>query len=460
MTINQIILPFMAGILLNFAIQSFSKAYLDSERINKYLWLGLTLTGGCSYILAQMMLSFDLAQTTLLAIHRFKLFAVLITVSGWLFTSYHIFFPKARYHRYFLIMSAASATLIPFDIFLKLPVHNLKVDFLGISFNYHFGTTGPAYLMMSLLILFPFGFIPLIHFLFSKKSSTSHNLFGYLVFIPGIVGAINDFAVTNRIFSHIMISEYMFFIFPAAMSIHLFNEDSENARTLVSLNQKLEEKVRQRTSELEDVNKKLQSIASTDMLTGLCNRRQFTQLLTVEEKRKQRYKDRENGSFSVLFVDLDNFKYYNDTFGHAAGDLILAAVAELLSLMLRVTDTAARYGGDEFIVLLPSTEQAGASILAERIIEALRNKNGYEAEISELIARPCHIPPECRITCSIGLVSYDPQFMCTADEMLIAADVALYAAKAAGKNCVKLWSEEMMDSSDRQQTALRDIRLR
>lgn len=130
--------------------------------------------------------------------------------------------------------------------------------------------------------------------------------------------------------------------------------------------------------------------------------------------------------FSLLFVDVDRFKAYNDTYGHQAGDDALAAVARCIGDNIRrPVDSAARYGGEEFVVLLPDTPEPGAARIAERI----------RAAIDELALE--HVGSEHgHVTASIGLASWTPERDEEADNMIKAADRALYRANATGRNKV------------------------
>ncbi|MGF6296762.1 diguanylate cyclase (GGDEF)-like protein [Paraburkholderia sp. WC7.3d] len=130
--------------------------------------------------------------------------------------------------------------------------------------------------------------------------------------------------------------------------------------------------------------------------------------------------------FSLLFVDIDRFKAYNDTYGHQAGDDALAAVARCIGDNIRrPADTAARYGGEEFIVVLPDTPPDGASVIAEKIRSA----------ISELAIE--HAGSEYgRVTASIGSASWAPEQDVDVTTIIKAADEALYNAKATGRNKV------------------------
>jgi diguanylate cyclase (GGDEF)-like protein len=166
----------------------------------------------------------------------------------------------------------------------------------------------------------------------------------------------------------------------------------------------------------------LQLLARTDGLTGLNNRRSLGEILDHEWRRAKRTRS----VMSLLFVDIDRFKAYNDTYGHQAGDDALAAVARCISESIRrPADTAARYGGEEFVVVLPDTPASGASEIAERIRNAI-----CECAIE-------HAGSEYgRVTASIGVVSRVPLTNDDLTAAIKAADEALYNAKATGRNRV------------------------
>ncbi|MFH2115575.1 MAG: GGDEF domain-containing protein [Spirochaetota bacterium] len=435
----QLILAFLVGILFNFSFQTLGRAVLVNRRVDIHFWLGLTLLAGAAYTASQLLLSFALPEATLLAVHRMKLAFLLVTVTGWVFCVYSIYFPKSLYPLFFAAGAGVLMLLVPFNFFLSLPVTALDIRLGGMDFNYHYGTTGPGYLLMAFLNLVLFSLAPVLRFLTARELSLGARLIGALSFSPGLIGGLNDFAVTGGYLHSIMISEYVFFIFLAAISVYISSEDAKTVKRLANLNNELEERIRERTNELEASNEKLQAMATTDLLTGLYNRHQFVQMLTREEDRMERYQGKEGNSFALLFIDLDNFKYYNDNFGHAAGDLVLRLFAELLRESLRTSDTAARYGGDEFLVLLPNTLEADALNLAHRILEKVEAAKGFAKEIAQLMDREIVLSPEQCLGCSIGLTSYDIAFGKTGEDLLIAADQALYEAKSSGKHCVKIY---------------------
>ncbi len=163
-----------------------------------------------------------------------------------------------------------------------------------------------------------------------------------------------------------------------------------------------------------------------DVLTGWHNRR-YLSVRLIEELARAR---RDGTRLVCLMLDIDHFKRVNDNWGHAAGDDVLREIAQRVEGQVRASDVAARYGGEEFVVLLPNTDVASALLLAERIRTA----------ISEL---PVNLPNEeaITITASIGIAEVQPapeadDLKTVGDSLIARADVALYAAKSAGRNRV------------------------
>lgn len=175
--------------------------------------------------------------------------------------------------------------------------------------------------------------------------------------------------------------------------------------------------------ELEVKNKELERLAVTDSLTGLFNRRRFHELLTYAMATSARY----GRPLSLLFFDLDNFKNYNDTYGHLEGDVVLKAVAECAQKLIRQNiDFCCRYGGEEFTITLPDTTKEGALMMAERL----------RSEIERLEFHPATTRRDSKptkITVSIGVTEFKYY---DADTFIEKADKAMYAAKKLGRNRV------------------------
>jgi diguanylate cyclase (GGDEF)-like protein len=165
----------------------------------------------------------------------------------------------------------------------------------------------------------------------------------------------------------------------------------------------------------------------TDHLTGLYNRRYFSNRAGEEIERSLRHQ----APLSVLMIDIDRFKDFNDTYGHATGDRVLQTVARAMQDALRTSDICARYGGEEFAVLLPSTPGDKAYYVAERVRRTLSGTR-YTG---------LGLPPEVNITISVGVATC-PRDATVLDELMELSDKALYQAKADGRDMVALWGAE------------------
>lgn len=172
------------------------------------------------------------------------------------------------------------------------------------------------------------------------------------------------------------------------------------------------------TRELEENNRLLEELASTDPLTRTLNRYKMQQLLENEFRRVQRY----GRPWSLIMFDLDQFKAVNDTHGHQVGDQVLQTTAEIVRESVRDTDAIARWGGEEFLILCPETNTEGTTEIAERICQNL--------EVSEF-------PNDLKITASIGVTSYQSED--TLDSLLNRVDQALYHSKKNGRNQITVW---------------------
>ena len=190
---------------------------------------------------------------------------------------------------------------------------------------------------------------------------------------------------------------------------------------LVVENRGLLEKLRIKNQQLEAANAVLREKAIRDGLTNLYNHRYFQESLALEVSRSHRY----GREFSIVFFDVDYFKYFNDTHGHPKGDTVLESIGWILRKRLRSTDLACRYGGEEFVLLLTETDKQGAAVLAEDLRREIEQHPfaGEEAQ------------PEGKLTVSIGVAAY-PTDGEDASTLLKNADQALYSSKQKGRNCV------------------------
>ncbi|MBC7665197.1 MAG: GGDEF domain-containing protein [Caulobacter sp.] len=177
----------------------------------------------------------------------------------------------------------------------------------------------------------------------------------------------------------------------------------------------------QRNRQLERSLARIQELASHDELTGAFNRRHFMELLNDERERSHRTQQ----PYSVALFDLDHFKTINDRFGHAAGDAVLRDFCTLVQAHMRVTDRFARWGGEEFVLLMPvTTPVESASLAVERIRSAVASHDWSSTSA---------LPSDVRVTVSAGVATCVSAE--SAEALIARADVALYEAKDAGRNC-------------------------
>jgi diguanylate cyclase (GGDEF)-like protein len=190
-------------------------------------------------------------------------------------------------------------------------------------------------------------------------------------------------------------------------------------------------------SRVTAVERTLFQLSTSDPLTGAFNRRHFMGLMNIEEKRAERY----GTQLSLLMLDIDHFKKINDTYGHQTGDVAIKVVAQACRKKLRPTDILCRYGGEEFIIVLPQTDEAGAVKAAEYIREAI-GKLDIEGQDGRVL--------QC--TVSIGVSAYIRH--ATTEQLIECADQALYVAKQSGRNQVQVGRLHITDPGPRGASAL------
>ena len=172
--------------------------------------------------------------------------------------------------------------------------------------------------------------------------------------------------------------------------------------------------------------KKLEFLVDYDHLTQLLNRRSVERVMTQEFSRARRYEQ----PLSLVLLDIDNFKSINDTYGHNNGDQSLIRISKIISDSIRVSDHASRWGGEEFLLVLPQTSKSEAEIFANKL---------------RIIISGCDFEFTDKVTCSFGVVVCDTES--AIESCIHKADVALYRAKSEGKNCVKIWDKGLMSAS-------------
>lgn len=294
-----------------------------------------------------------------------------------------------------------------------------------------FSTIGgaTAFMLMAFFVASPMGRIYIdtvmliqIFGLVLLRMQFSYALPSVLVIVSGVSFALLNMPFPGSRHSHLI--DLMLIAFAGLLCL-VANYLIERSVRSDYLQQRMLEFHRQ---DLENTNQYLQKLLRSDALTGIFNRRHFDSHLADEFRRAERSGD----AVALLMLDVDYFKLYNDTYGHQAGDEVLAMVAKTLAAFSRRPgDVAARYGGEEFSLILPGTSEADAMAIAEEIVASIFSQNiaHKSSRISD------------RLTVSIGVASLQPDGLAQNEAALIAnADQAMYLAKNTGRNRARSWS--------------------
>jgi diguanylate cyclase (GGDEF)-like protein len=288
-------------------------------------------------------------------------------------------------------------------------------------------------------------------FMFAFEVPESYLLF--IIFVIGgmVIGAASSMATSPPAYfcyiTPMIVPPAVIFLFEAdlfgfAMSILLFitffvlvASFLQNYRVYMqSLRLKIEKdhlihNLQHSNKELEDAYGKIIELSNTDELTGIANRRSFD----INFKKEWGRALRSNLPLSFIMVDIDYFKAYNDTFGHQQGDRCLQMVVSAISdLVKRPGDSIARYGGEEFCVILPDTDLDGAKTLAE----------GMRHKVEDLKIPAADKTVSDYVTISLGVSSILPDGKIVAEDLIYAADKALYLAKQHGRNRIEIWEAD------------------
>ena len=191
-------------------------------------------------------------------------------------------------------------------------------------------------------------------------------------------------------------------------------------------------------------NEHLTIISATDQLSMLNNRRALQDHLVVESEMIRRYEKKRNLYLhdAISFIDLDNFKYYNDTFGHEAGDILISCFAKLLKKIYRKVDFVSRFGGDEFVIVLPNTSCSEAALAANRLKQGLIDAEYFIPDLKQLLHKDIYITEDKYLGFSMGISSNsDEEDISDLETTMVNADKALYYSKHHNKGSITIWTD-------------------
>jgi len=288
----------------------------------------------------------------------------------------------------------------------------------------------PAIYLQPALLLVPLLFVALsstASFVFIFQALT------FLLIWAGTTAGYGPFITANQQDTDMSMQLFCGLLAAVVLIVQALQSEQRKLRKLwtselLSSNRRLEQRVQQRTRELEEANQQLEQLSVTDALTQLANRRRFDNYLLAEWQRASRLQQ----PLGLMMIDVDWFKNYNDSYGHLQGDECLRQIGQLLRLgARRTTDLAARFGGEEFALVVPQAD-----------VKYLRQ----QAELMRMAFASLNIPhqssPLGRVTVSIGIAALVPAIGQQPEVLLALADQALYQAKAQGRNQVAVAAEE------------------
>ena len=308
------------------------------------------------------------------------------------------------------------------------------------TITYYEAEVGPLFtvgIILSITVYTYLIFLLIRYYFRSKDKNAILIICGQVTYF---IGVINDSFVASGLYEFVYISEYSFLIIILTMAYVLLNEFVSLHSEVEEYTVSLEQKVQERTEEINKLNEELKHQAEMDALTGIYNRRFFNEYFELEIRRAQNeinHKRSDNDmpndmNFGLAILDIDNFKKVNDTHGHLVGDRVLVETAAVIKKNIFTRDVFCRYGGEEFILLFTRTSKAGIIQAAEKVRTEVEKHSYY---INPDL-------PHMHITISIGAVTFDEVSTISNKKILEIADDRLLLAKKTGKNKIVVNSPE------------------
>lgn len=251
---KQYLLIAISSILMTISWYHFFQYFYVKTESKRDLYFAISTFGGSLFALFAFLMT-GRSPELILWLHRLRMLGLMICISAWAYCMYDIYFQKSMVPRIYFIFTLFIAVLLPTKWFLSLPVVHYHILWRNMEFNYFYATTNIAYSIyaLSVLIFFIYSFFRVI--LCNRPPVAK--IYGLMAFFPGVVGGINDFAVTHGLIKNIMISEYLVFGFLMSIFILFLKKEKENYLTLKRLNFQLEDEVNQRTADLTNLNLQL-----------------------------------------------------------------------------------------------------------------------------------------------------------------------------------------------------------
>jgi len=251
---KQYLLIAISSILLTMSAYHFFLYLVVKIKRKRYLYFAISTFGGCIFVFFAFLM-FNQSPENILLFHRLRMLGLMICISAWAYCMYTIYFKNSRIPLYYLLFTLLCALTVPTNYFLSLPVQEFNISIGSSVFQYFYASTRIAYSVyaISILVFFVYSFIRVA---VCSKPPVS-KFYGLMAFFPGVVGGINDFAVTHEFIRNIMLSEFLVFTFLLSVFMLFIREEKQDYIVLKRLNLKLEDEVLHRTQGLSELNNKL-----------------------------------------------------------------------------------------------------------------------------------------------------------------------------------------------------------
>ncbi|MBN2509276.1 MAG: diguanylate cyclase [Spirochaetales bacterium] len=420
-----------AAALVSFLLMCYYafQGFMIRRTIGPRGFLAASSLGCLIFIAAELTLGSADDPALLLQLFRLQMAGGLIAAASWFVTVYLMLFPQKRIPLFGIVVTASSLVLTPTPLLQTLPVKNHLLMIAGIDFSFRTGTPQAGLLVAAVFITAAYALG--LYRSFTSENGYKKKTLGFIVFLPGIVAAVHGAVyMTSAYYIHaVTITTFVLLNF---MALVLLFDDKRLYTELHSMYTQLQQELHEQHELIDDLNDELLNTSIYDSVTGLYNRKELYDRMTSEMSRALRH----NRELMLVYIDLDNFGYYNNEYGHYAGDFILKEFGEILMNITRKADCVARFGSDEFMLLLPETNMNGAVKVLENIWAVLGTRNGFSAGLSEFLQRDIEVPREryldfcAGLNCIIG--SREGAGQTSIEDLVFQTRTALSAAKRIG----------------------------
>lgn len=267
---KQFVLIAIASVLLTVSSYHFFLYFYVKKNGKRDLYFAISTFGGALFSFFAFLMSSGKSPETILWLHRLRMLGLMICICAWAYCMYDIYFKKSIVPKIYLLFTFLIALSLPTKFFLSLPIVEYKASLFSVEFHYYYATTKILYSVYALSVLVFFIYSLLLVALCRKPPVS--RIYGLMAFIPGVIGGINDFAVTHGFIKNILISEYLVFGFLLSIFILFLKKEKEDYNTLKRLNLKLEDEVEQRTKDLKHTLEKVRVLSGMLPICSRCKK--------------------------------------------------------------------------------------------------------------------------------------------------------------------------------------------